>query len=204
MAGRRTPPPMGLSPGSANPGAGGRRRDPRPGWQRRVDPGVAAPLAKVRCVQRIGGRGGSAGPCGAVPLCSARAQAAALPPSGRPPARGCGMSQRPLGPRAAPAPARWLRGAARQGAHMDAAPRPGSGRAALHFCSHSSSFSSPPLPTLLSERAGGEGKSSHRKKQKASKQIKKKEEKIKLKKKTTKHTSPLVSSQLGVCFRTGF
>lgn len=34
MAGRWTPPPMGLSPGSANPGAGSRRRDPRPGWQR--------------------------------------------------------------------------------------------------------------------------------------------------------------------------
>lgn len=89
------------------------------------------------------------------------------------------MSQRPLGPRAAPAPARWLRGAARQGAHMDAAPRPGSGRAALHFCSHSSSLSSPPLPTLLSERAGGERKSSRGEKQQASKQIKKKGKKIK-------------------------
>lgn len=104
------------------------------------------------------GRGGSAGPCGAVPLCSARPQAAALPPAGRVPARGRGMSQSPPSPRRARTPARWLRGAARQCAHMDAAPLRSHGRAQGE--PRSISVRTPPLfpPSPLRSQRGQEGK----------------------------------------------
>ena len=108
-------------------------------------------------------------------------------------ARGRGMSQSPPGPRPTPAPARWLPGAARHCAHMDASrgsaplPRPGSGRAALHFCLHSSSSSFPPLPTPLAEKGGRGRQSGHEKKHQAGEQSKKRQRnKIKLEKKKKK------------------
>ena len=103
------------------------------------------------------------------------------------------MSQSPPGPRPTPAPARWLPGAARHCAHMDASrgsaplPRPGSGRAALHFCLHSSSSSFPPLPTPLAEKGGRGRQSGHEKKHQAGEQSKKRQRnKIKLEKKKKK------------------
>lgn len=141
MAGRRTPPPMGLlSPESAKPAAGGSAAKPpevrRAGRQRPRALEIreaAAPLAKVRRRQ-LGPNRGSEGGARRIP-------------------RVGGKSQSPPGPRPAPAPARRL-----PGAHMAAAPLPGSGRAALHLCSHSSSSSSFFFFFPPPHSAGGEGK----------------------------------------------
>lgn len=174
MAGRRTPPPMGPSPESANPGRAGGAPEPCKSGRRSPR---SQRSAGACCVQRRV-RGGSAGPCGAAPLRTAGA-------------RGREMSQSPPGPQPAPAPARWLPSAARHCAHMDASrgsaplPRPGSGRAALHFCLHSSSSSFPPLPTPLAEKGGRGRQSGHEKKHQAGEQGKKRQRnkiKINLKK----------------------
>lgn len=162
MAGRRTPPPMGPSPESANPGRAG-------GSPRLVNPGGGRPARKGPLAAAV-----SRGGCAEDP----RIPAARLRSAG---ARGRGMSQSPPGPRPAPAPARWLPGAARHCAHMDASrgsaplPRPGSGRAALHFCLHSSSSSFPPLPTPLAEKGGRGRQSGHDKKHQAGEQSKKRQ-----------------------------